>query len=336
MKLAIHNSQAGFHPRWVAYCKKHAIAYKIVDCYANDIIDQLKGCDVLFWHFSQSNPKDIVVAKQILFALEHIGFKVFPDFKTAWHFDDKVGQKYLLEAINAPMVPSYVFFDKTKALEWAEQTSFPKVFKLRGGAGSANVKLAKSKGEAKKLIKKSFGKGFSQYEGWSNLKERLRKFKEGKTNVKDVVKGVVRLAYPPYYSKVIGKERGYVYFQEFIPNNDSDTRIILINGKAFALKRMVRKGDFRASGSGEFYYDRERFDERCVQIAFEVNKKINSQCIAYDFVFDQHNNPLLVEISYGFIPAVYWDCPGYWDEQLNWHEGKFRTEDWMIELFIEK
>src|SRR5690554_4373701 len=308
MLLAIHHRAGSFSDRWIAYCEENNVSYKLVDAYSNDIIQQLNDCDVFMWHHSNYDYRDALFAKQLLYSVRKKGIKVFPDFDTNWHFDDKVGQKYLLEAINAPMVLSYVFFDKAKALEWAEQASFPKVFKLRGGAGSANVKLAKSKGEAKKLIKKSFGSGFSQYEGWSNLKERLRKFKEGKTNVKDVAKGVVRLVYPPYYSKVIGKERGYVYFQEFIPNNDSDTRIILIDGKAFALKRMVRKGDFRASGSGVFHYEKERFDERCVKIAFEMNKKIKSQSIAYDFVFDQNNNPLIVEISYGFIPSVYWDC----------------------------
>ncbi|MCL8006654.1 hypothetical protein M8845_04355 [Gelidibacter japonicus] len=336
MKLAIHNSPAGFHPQWVAYCTNNNIDYKIVDCYANDILNQLFDCNGLMWHFSQSRAKDIIVAKQILFALEHSGFRIFPDFKTAWHFDDKVGQKYLLEAINAPMVPSFVFFDKVQALNWTETTRFPKVFKLRGGAGSANVKLATNRKEAEQLIKRAFGKGFSQYEAWSNLKERVRKYKQGKTSLKDVFKGVVRLGYQPDFSKIIGKERGYAYFQDFIPNNDSDTRIILIDGKAFALKRMVRKGDFRASGSGECYYAKEEFDERCVKIAFEMNKKIKSQCIAYDFVFDQSNTPLIVEISYGFIPSVYRDCPGYWDEQLNWYGGEFWPEDWMVEAFLNR
>lgn len=336
MKLAIHKSTSGFHPRWVEYCEINNISHKIVNCYSNNIIEQLDDCDALLWHFSHSNAKDIVIAKQILFALEHTGFIVFPDFKTAWHFDDKVAQKYLLESINAPMVKSYAFYDKKEAINWINQTDFPKVFKLRGGAGSVNVKLAKNHKEAKKLINKSFGKGFSHYDGWSSLKERLRKFKEGKNNIKDVFKGVVRLIYPPYYSKVSGKELGYAYFQEFIPNNDSDTRIILINGKAFALKRMVRKGDFRASGSGVFYYEKEKFDERCIEIAFEINKKINSQSIAYDFIFDLNNNPLIVEISYGFTSSAYINCPGFWDELLNWHEGMFRPEDWMIEGILKE
>ena len=96
----------------------------------------MDDCDALMWHHFQTNPKAILFAKQLLFALEQSGKKVFPDFRTGWHFDDKLGQKYLLEAIDAPLVPSYVFYDKKEALEWVQKTDFPKVFKLRGGAGS--------------------------------------------------------------------------------------------------------------------------------------------------------------------------------------------------------
>lgn len=94
---------------------------------------------------------------------------------------------------------------------------------------------------------------------------------------------------------------------------------------------MVRKGDFRASGSGSFVYDKEEFDERCLKIAFDLTKKLKIQCIAYDFLFDKDNNPLIVEISYGFSPDAYDYCPGYWDEELNWHEEKFNPYGWIIE-----
>lgn len=332
--IAIHNSKTGFHPRWVNYCKTNDIPYKLVDCHKTDIINQLKNCKALLWHFNYNIPKDIVVAKQILFALEHSGFKVFPDFKTCWHFDDKVAQKYLLEKLDLPMVKSFVFLDKKEAVDWVQNTTFPKVFKLRGGAGSANVKLAKNKSQALKLINKAFGSGFRQYDKWQNLKDRISKYKSGKTNLFDVFKGVVRLFVEPTYSKVYGTEVGYAYFQEFIPDQKSDTRIIIIGDRAFALKRMVRKGDFRASGSGEFYYDKELFDERCIELAFKANEKIKSKSIAFDFVFDENNEPLIVEISYGFIEYVYDPCPGYWDNKLNWYEGSFDPYGWMIEEIL--
>ena len=95
-----------------------------------------------------------------------------------------------------------------------------------------------------------------------------------------------------------------------------DIRVIVIGDRAFALKRMVRKGDFRASGSGEMKFEKEEFDERCIEISFKTSKKLNAQCLAYDFVFDSQNNPLIVEISYGFSIEAYDACPGYWDNKL--------------------
>ena len=335
--IAIHNNNSSvlFHFRWLDYCQKNNIPYKLVDCYATDIIAELKGCSALMWHYHQANPSDIVMAKSLLFSLEQSGMNVFPDFNTAWHFDDKVGQKYLLEALNIELVNTWVFYEKKTALEWINKTTFPKVFKLRGGAGSQNVQLVRNTSTAKKLTNKAFGRGFPAYDGWESAKERIRKWRLGKTDAFDVMKGFIRLVKPPRYASVIGNEMNYMYFQEFIANNDSDIRIVVIDGKAFGIKRMNRENDFRASGSGFILYDKASIDERFVKASFEINRKLNAQCIAYDYVLDEKNNPLLIEISYGFANAGYDDCPGYWDEELNWHEGKFNPYGWMVELMLK-
>ena len=164
MKIAFHIGSSDFNPRWIKYCIANNIPFKEVNCYDGDIIEQLSDCDILMWQHHQSHPKDILFAKQLLFALEQTGKIVFPDFNTAWHFDDKVGQKYLLEAVNGYLAPSWVFYEKDKALSWAKETSYPKVFKLRGGAGSQNVRLVRNKSEAYRLIKKAFGKGFNNFD----------------------------------------------------------------------------------------------------------------------------------------------------------------------------
>lgn len=333
--IAIHQSASTFHDRWAHYCNLNNIPFKRVNCFDNDIIEQLKDCKALMWHIHQGSFRDNIAAKQILQALEHSGLAVFPDFRTSWHFDDKVAQKYLLEAVGAPLVPSYVFFEKQQTLEWIANTTFPKVFKLRNGAGSQNVRLVKSKAEGVKIIKKAFGRGFSKYDALGSLKDRFYMFKKGKMSFFEVIKGLVRLFYAPQYARLGANEVGYVYFQDFIPNNDSDTRIIVIEEKAFGLKRYVRDGDFRASGSGNFAWDRTLFDERCVQISFELTKKLKLQVGAFDFVFDENNNPLIVEVSYGFVSKVYDPCPGYWDTSLNWHEGKTIKEEWMIDLILK-
>ena len=303
MKLAIHNKKSGFHPFWIEYCEAQKIPYKLVDCYQNDIIKQLEDCDALMWHHAQTNIKDVLFAKQLLFSLQQAGKVVFPDFNTAWHFDDKVGQKYLLEALNVPLVDTFVFYDKQSAMEWVSETSFPKVFKLRGGAGASNVSLAKTRTQAKRLVRQAFENGFSQYPKISNLKERIRKYRKGIGSLDDVGKGIIRLAYPPQFAKVIGNDVGYIYFQEFIPDNDSDIRVIVIGDKAFAIKRMIRDDDFRASGSGHVLYEKELFSDEIIALSFQINEKIKSQSLAIDYVFDE-GGPKVVEISYGFIKEV--------------------------------
>jgi len=287
------------------------------------------------WHHSQNDPKAIIAAKSILFALEQTGIKVFPDFRTNWHFDDKLGQKYLLEAMNVPLVHTWIFYDKVEALYWASQTCFPKVFKLRGGAGSENVTLVESRRRAVKLIYKAFGGGFSNYNSWGNLKERIRKWKLGVTDFTDVLKGMVRLVAKPAFTKIAGRESGYIYFQEFIPDNKHDIRVIVIGDKAFAIKRFVRKNDFRASGSGNIRYEKENFKEEWIKLAFQINEKVKAQSLALDYVFD-HDVPKVVEISYGFVPEGYDSCPGYWDKSLNWHKGKFDPYGWMVESIINE
>ena len=332
MKIAIHHRPGSFSDRWIEYCKENNIPYKIVNAYDTDIVQQVDDCTAFMWHHTQCDYRDKLFAKQLIYSLEAMGLKVFPDFHTTWHFDDKVGQKYLLEAIGAPLVPSYVFYDKKEAIEWVNQTSFPKVFKLRGGAGSANVQLVPTKKDAIRLVNRAFGKGFPQFNRRGNLKERIRKYKEGKDTLWGVCKGIGRLFIPTELAKMVGPEKGYVYFQDFIPNNTFDIRIIIVANKAFAIKRLTRKNDFRASGSGMIIYNKEEIDEQCVKIAFIVNEKIKSQSIAFDFVFDADNNPMIVEISYGFIKEVYDPCEGFWNKDLNWHEGPFDPYGWMVEL----
>lgn len=340
MKIAIHynpKKPRGFTERWIDYCKIKGIDYKIVYAYDSDIIDQVKDCDAFMWHHSHASYRDVLFAKQLIYSLETAGIRCFPDFYTTWHFDDKIGQKYLLEAIGAPLVPSYVFYTKKEALDWVSKTIFPKVFKLRGGAGAANVKLAHNAKEARKLIKKAFGRGFPSFNRFGYFKERFRKWWEGKDSYVGVLKGIGRLFVSTTYGKMHGREKGYVYFQEFIPNNTYDIRVCVVGDKAFALKRLTRKGDFRASGSGNIIYDKAQIDERCVRIAFDVNKRLKTQSIAYDFVFGYNGQPFIVEISYGYAVKAYDLCEGYWTEDMQWHKGdNFDFCGWMVEEITKK
>lgn len=331
MKLAIHKSLGSFSERWINYCDENDISYKIVNCYDSDIVKQLDDCNALLWHYHHANFTDSIMAKQLLFALEQSGKSVYPNSNTTWYFDDKIGQKYLLEAIDIPFVDTHVFYNKKEACSWIKTQDFPKVFKLRGGAGSINVKLLKSKREGLRYAKKAFAKGFKKYNGWIPFRDKFKKFTKGNESGLNVIKAFGRMLIPTEFMKYSPRERGYLYIQEFCAGNDSDIRVIVVGKRAFAIKRLVRENDFRASGSGHILYSKEEFDVRCIAMAFELNKKLKTQSLAIDFVFDSSDNPIIIEISYGWHVKGYDSCPGYWDNDLNWVEGKFDPYGWMIE-----
>lgn len=331
MKIAIHNRKNSFSDRWIQYCIKNNIEYKIVNCYSNDIINQIYDCDAIMWHHNHLDLKDLIFAKQLMYSIWISGKKVFPDFYTNWHFDDKIGQKYLFEALNIPTIPTYIFYEKKIAIEWIKSQKYPIVFKLKSGAGSQNVKLIKSYNQALYYINRAFSYGYSQFSSIENLKERFRKFKDNKSNFISVIKGIARLIIKNEFSRNQIKEKNYIYFQEYIPKNDYDIRIIVIGEKAFGIKRYNRKNDFRASGSGYIDYNIENIPKEVIEIAFISAKKINSKCIAFDFLLKDQSTPLVLEISYGFAMKAYDDCIGYWDKNLNFIKEKFNPQDWMIE-----
>lgn len=336
MKIAIHPSAGSFSEEWLAYCREHRIDAVQVDAFGSDIVARLEDCDGLMWHWPHWNHKAIRMARQLTLALERMGKRVFPDSRTCWHYDDKIGQKYLLEAVGAPLVPAHVFYDKPAALAWIDGADFPKVFKLRRGAGSANVVLVRSKSQARGLVRQAFGNGFSPVNRKGLLGDRIWHLRRDR-DLKAVVgigKGLARLVVPTELERNSPREKGYAYFQDFVPGNSSDTRIIVIGPRAFGIKRMVRENDFRASGSGIIRFAKDEIDLSCVKTSLELSRRLGTQCLAYDYVLDQ-GRPRLLEISYAFIQGPYRNCPGYWDESLAWHEEAFVPERFMISDFID-
>lgn len=330
--IAIHKWEGSFSDKWIEYCEINNIKYKLINCYDNDIISQVANCEIILWHWHHTLTRDALFAKELIRAFELMGKKVFPNINTCWHYDDKLGQKYLFESLNLPLIKTFVFYKKDDAINWAKRTNYPKIFKLRGGAGAKNVFMCKTKEDAFKKINKSFSNGFNSRNRFLSIKERLWAFKRDKTlkSFINISKGLARIFILSESDKNATIEKNYSYFQDFIPNNDSDIRVIVIGEKAFAIKRMVRDGDFRASGSGKIIYDKKKIPLDCIKIAFDTTTKIKSQCAAYDFVFID-DKPLLIEVSFAFSREGYLECPGFWNSNLEWTETKFNPEYFIIE-----
>lgn len=336
MKIAIHHKEGSFSDRWIEFCKVKNIDYKVVNAYSSDIISELKDCNGFMWHWNHTDYKAQIFANHLTKSIENRGVKVFPGFETSWHFDDKIAQKYLFESSDLPFINSYVFYDKKEALDWISKTTFPKVFKLRGGASSSNVSLIKNRNQAIKKINIAFNRGFKLVNRNSFFNRKWNEFKKEKNlnSFLKLNKGIYKYIFPDKENNLLPIQKGYVYFQDFIKNNDFDIRIVTIGNRSLGFRRFNSKNDFRASGSGLYDFNPELVDINAVKLAFKIAKKLNLQSVACDFIY--HNNKLkIVEISYGFLSGLSPDIfKGYWDNNMKWHEGGYKLEYWIIEDFV--
>jgi glutathione synthase/RimK-type ligase-like ATP-grasp enzyme len=330
--IGIHERKGSFSDRWVEYCQQHKIQFKLLNCLRSEIIQQCAGLDALLWHWTLNDQRELLCARQIAAAFKESGPAMFPNFETCWHYDDKIAQKYLLEAIGAPLIPTWVFTDRGHAQEWIDSATWPKVFKLRCGAGSSNVKLVRSKSEAEGFCRTAFNRGFPSE---MVRMDAVKKYVSARTSPKDLARRFGRLVRKAYLRTTRSyenpRQRGYLYFQEFMPENHFDTRVTVIGNRAFAFTRGNRPGDFRASGSGKINYDSANLDKRCIQIAFETAQRLRTQSLAFDFLFDPKKEPVIGEISYCYLASAVHDCPGHWDNKLNWIPGNVWPQDAILE-----
>ena len=261
-------------------------------------------------------------------AIELKGIKVFPNYSTAWHYDDKIAEYSLLKLFNKESIFTNAYFTKVALEKEIDNMNFPIVFKLKKGASSNTVKLINSKESLLNISKRMFTVGFSPIDSFILFE-------------KEKIKNIIRIIFYKTFSKwptILrnnwNKEKGYVLLQEFMPNNDYDTRITVIGNKAFAFRRFNREGDFRASGSGKISYNQDGIDKKMIQMAFECSKELNFQSMAYDFLYDKNRNPKICEISYTYQSEAIFNCPGYWTDDLKFESGNYWPEQFHIEELL--
>ncbi|HQA98578.1 MAG TPA: hypothetical protein PLF62_11580, partial [Clostridia bacterium] len=306
----------------VAHCEQQGIPFEVLDPYRPDIITQLDRFQTLIWPIQNYVWADIMQARSILLAAVQKGLDVFPDHGTIWHFDDKIAQMYALQAIQAPIPRSWVFYLQDDCLQWLEhEARYPLVAKLRNGSGSSNVKLLKTAEQAKRYARRMFGKGFDPspsllYKAYSKA-QSSRDWKTALSRIKRIPEFLQTLS----HAKKFPMEKGYCYFQEFVPNQGFDIKVAVVGKKLSYFARHIRKGDFRASGGGDFFYDHELINDSLRRTAFEVSRQFNMQCMGFDFVVDQTTGQaLIVEMCYGFDWEAVFGAGCWWDEEGNRHD----------------
>jgi hypothetical protein len=344
MRIAIHNDPKAPTPyaeKWAYYLDRAGVEVKWVNLRFPDAIDQVAGCQGVMWHWEYM-PHERQVAQSILHTIEtYLRIPVFPDHNTCWHYDDKIAQFYICQALNLPTPRTWIFWDREPACEWAQRATYPKVFKLKTGSSSANVHLVKSAHEALQLIDLMFGPG-TYPRGFKKVTRELDLLPRKQSKLRAAashLKQSLRLAMeassfaPPerFWWQV---EKNYVYFQDFIPGNAGDTRITVIGKRAFGLRRFNRPDDFRASGSKQFDFDSSQIHLECIRLAHQISAALCAQSMAYDFLMNQRGDPVVTEMSYIYVDWAVEKCEGYWDPNLAWVPGHMWPEAAQVEDFL--
>ena len=280
--------------------------------------ERARELDLFIYHWVPVDDHHQIAHSIIPVVEKGLGVKCLPDTATCWHYDDKIRQYYLLRAHGLPITESYVFYDEGEALKWIEKARLPVVFKLKAGAGSENVMLVRTRRQGQRIIRRMFGRGIvptsngcGDVYGW---------VKKGYLNLRHYVGQRLRGGPTCDFWHV---HKNYVLFQKYLANNEYDTRVTVIGGRAFAFRRLNRPNDFRSSGSGRIDYDVNQIDLTFVAKALEVSQALGFQSMAYDSLYDEDGDVSFCEISYTYVASAVYRCPGYWDEELCWHEGHY-------------
>lgn len=333
MIIAIHPDNYGpgdaSSPTWTRLLCDAGHEVREVDVKRADILSQLRGCHGFMWRWAHFGGMGRIARRLIPVVEQCLKIPTYPSQNTCWHYDDKIAQFYLLDALGIPTPKTWVWFSHSDAREWAVSANYPLVLKLATGAGSVNVLLVENCIEASSWINRLFTRRIISLDAaqFYSFAPRQRLI--------NAVNSVCYGEKPVFHDDGYEAQSGYAYFQEFLPDNEFDTRVTVIGNRAFAFRRFNRDGDFCASGSGKLDYDQQKIDKSFVSLAFDVSNKLGMQSCAIDGLY-RGSDPVVCEVSYTYASWAIIACPGYWDSDLNWHEGSMSPEEAQVQDFLKR
>lgn len=294
--------------RYERFCKNNDIQYGIYDIEKSDWIEEAAKYDIFVCH-TESNPSDQDMLESKFYILEkHLNKHCFPSYHELWQYENKNRANYLYEINNLPTIPTRLTYSYEEAIDLVSKVNFPFITKTTIGAGSSGVKKISSKYEALKYINQVFS-----YKG--------------------------RKSQYPYY-----RQKNYLYIQEFIDDATFDLRIMLVGDMAFGYYRYPNKGDFKASGSGN--YEKKAIPGDALRLAIDVRNKLNSRQMGVDLLYSEKTDKYyIIETSlFNRIDTpeqlAIDGVPGYYDisniDNIVFKEGRFWIQELVLRDIIEE
>ena len=252
----------GLFPRWTKYLRfleRNGFDHAVFDIHAHDWIEKARAFDVFVGLVSNELGPLEEIRVKYHFLESYLGKRCYPSAGQALLYDDKCLEAYVAKALGLPMAASLISHDREDALAMLDGASYPRVSKVNHSSGSLGVELVRSPRRARRIVRQAFSRrGRSVYVPWA-------------------------------------RQKNYVYFQDFVPNDGYDIRVIAIGRQAFGYYRKVLGGDFRASGMGGV--EKRALPEEAVRIAMTVRERLGLPQVVVDMVRGLDGRFAIVEFS---------------------------------------
>jgi glutathione synthase/RimK-type ligase-like ATP-grasp enzyme len=296
----------GKYPKWTKYCRfleNNEFNYSLYNIHRHDWIEESENYDVVI-----GLPSNTIFHLQEIrckyYILEtFLGKKCYPSVAHALLYEDKCLEAYISQLTNIPFAKTYITHDKEDALTLAYKLKFPLVHKIVPSSGSYGVELLPTVKKGIKIVREAFSV--------NGRKTHTNLF----------------------------RQKDYVYFQDYIPNDGYDIRAIVVGNWVFGYYRKTLEGDFRASGMD--FVEMRELPKEAMTTARKVNDIINSPVLAVDMILGLDGKYHIIEFS----PFYQMDSPG--ELQVNGipgvyifsSDGSYRFVEgryWVAELAIRE
>lgn len=212
--------------------------------------------------------------EDVIYGLEQAGAKLIPRYSMLKAHNNKVFMEILRDLyLPEDRIVSHTFGTIEELESKSKRLVYPVVFKSYEGAVSRYVRMCYGTDELISVARKLMRSPSYVYE----VKERYRSMK-----------------YPPYRPESSYRKKAIV--QNMIENLSNDWKILVFGDKLYKLKRQNRKGDYRASGSGLFTFDRV-IDEGMLDFALDCYRKFDVPVASFDIAKDK-DGYILIEFQF--------------------------------------
>ncbi len=252
----------GDYPRWTKYCRfldKNSFPYDIYNIHAHDWMENAVEYDIIIGLVS-SELYHLEELRRKYHVLEtFLGKVCYPTTSHVSLYEDKGLEAYISKASGIPFASTYVSHDKQDAMRMIENLTYPVVCKIVPSSGSEGVELVRTLKHSRKIVEQAFSRNGR------------------KTHV------------------IYFRQKDYVYFQDFVPNDGYDIRAIVVGNWVFGYYRKVLEGDFRASGMD--LVEKRGLPEEAMKTARKVNKIIKSPQLVVDMLHGLDGKYYVIEFS---------------------------------------